>query len=248
MIPRRLHYCWFGGQPMNPLVLRCLESWRRVLPAYSIREWNETNSPLDVPYCRAAHSDGQWSRLSNYVRLHAVREEGGIYLDTDMEVLRSLDTLLGHRCFIAFQQEPESTDWVNTAAFGAEARHPFLDRCLEAIVRTFERDGVFPRQPPVTTAVLRGMGLVHYGRQECGDVSLLPHETFYPFPWYERFKPSCVTLDTYAIHHWEMSWHSTPLAKAIHALRCWRQSVTVRLGSLLGSRGVGRRPRRLDGP
>ena len=105
MIPRRIHYCWFGGQPMDPLAIRCLESWRTLLPGYELKEWNETNSPLEEPYCRAAFAARKWSRLSNYVRLHALREEGGIYLDTDMEIIRSLDPLLGHRCFVAFQQK-----------------------------------------------------------------------------------------------------------------------------------------------
>lgn len=234
MIPRRIHYCSFGGKPLTALGARCLESWRRRLPDWSVKEWNESNSPLDVPYCRAALSARKWSRLANYVRLHALREEGGVYLDTDVEILRALDPLLDAGCFLAFQQEMEHEDWVNNAVLGAVAGHPFLARCMAVTVEAFERDGVFLRSPTVTTAVLRDMGLRRYGRQRFGDVVVLPRETFYPYPWYSRFTPECVTADTYGIHHWETSWHVGPVARLVHSLRRVRHAAEERLRSSLG--------------
>lgn len=229
MIPRRIHYCWFGGQPMDPLAIRCLQSWRTLLPGYEIKEWNETNSPLEEPYCRAAFAARKWSRLSNYVRLHALREEGGIYLDTDMEIIRSLDPLLGHRCFVAFQQKNKSADWVNNAALGAGAGHSFLTRCIEATVEPFDRNGSLVRQPTMTTAVLKGLGLRSYGPQLCCGVSLLPCESFYPYPWYSKYVPACVTEHTYGIHHWEASWHSGWLSRLVHAIRRFRHSITSKM-------------------
>jgi mannosyltransferase OCH1-like enzyme len=171
----------------------------------------------------------QWSRLSNYVRLHALREEGGIYLDTDIEILRSLDPLLKYPCFVPFQQKKMSPDWINNAALGAEAGHPFLTRCLAATDEAFRLRGVFLRQPLVSTAVLKEMGLRRYDFQECGGVTILPHESFYPYPWYARFSPECITPSTYGIHHWEASWHADPLSRLIHRVRCWRHSLGARL-------------------
>jgi mannosyltransferase OCH1-like enzyme len=88
MIPRTIHYCWFGGAAKSDLNERCVDSWRRVLPGYTLKEWNESNVPLDVPYARAVYARGLWSKLSNYVRLRALYEEGGVYFDTDVEVLK----------------------------------------------------------------------------------------------------------------------------------------------------------------
>lgn len=223
MIPRRIHYCAFGSPRASALARRCMASWRRVLPGYEIVEWNESNSPLDDPYCRAALAARRWSRVSNLVRLHALHEEGGVYLDTDVEIVRALDPLLETRCFLAFQQREMDEDWVNNAVLGAEAGHPFLRRCMEHTVEAFERTGVLLRSPAVTTAVLREMGLRHYGLQECGGVTVLPRESFYPFPWYARYTPACVTADTYGIHHWEASWQSGPVRLTTHLLRrAWR--------------------------
>lgn len=238
MIPRRIHYCSFGGTPPNALHARCLASWARHLPGYSVKEWNESNSPLDVPYCRAAVAARKWSRLSNYVRLHAIHTEGGVYLDTDMELVRGLDPLLGERCFLAFQHEGRDEDWVNNAVLGAEAGHPFLASCLASTVEAFERDGVFLRSPTVTTAVLEDMGLREYGWQRIGGVTLLPSDSFYPFPWYGSFTPACVTERTYGIHHWESSWHVGPVARWIQILRRIRHATMARL--------TRRRPRHRD--
>lgn len=229
MIPRRIHYCAFGNRPMTALMTRCIASWRRHLPDYDIKRWDETNSPLDVPYCRAAVAKKQWSRLSNYVRLHALLEEGGIYLDTDMEIIRNLDPLLEHDCFVAFQQESRHKDWVNNAALGSEAGHPFLSRCIALTLKAFDGDGLMLRSPTVTTAVLVEAGLRLYGAQRCGDVSILPCETFYPFPWYSRFTPECITEQTFGIHHWATSWHVGRMARLIHSARRMRYSTINRL-------------------
>ncbi|MCX7429520.1 MAG: glycosyltransferase [Planctomycetia bacterium] len=228
MIPKTIHYCAFGPAMRTAMVSRCLESWRRHLPDYAVKEWNESNSPVDLPYCRAAMAAGRWSRLSNWVRLHALHEEGGIYLDTDVEIIRHLDPLLAHSCFLAFQQVEEDEDWVNNAVLGAEAGHPFLARCLQETISTFETEGQLVRSPVMTTRVLRQMGLIRYGLQRCEDVTLLPQESFYPYPWYSSFTPDCVTADTYCIHHWAASWHSGMIGRLLHNLRRARRSLASR--------------------
>jgi mannosyltransferase OCH1-like enzyme len=206
MIPRTIHYCWFGPNSKSALNERCLESWRRHLSDYEIKEWNETNSPLDNVYCRASHARGLWSRVANYVRLHALYTEGGIYLDTDVEVLKSFTPLLHHKCFLGFQQKEELSDWVNNAIAGAQAGHSLLRRCMELTVEAFTEAGEFSRSPTIMTRALREMGLREYGLQEIKDVAVYPAEYFYPYPWFGKFSPDCIKEETYCVHYWEGSW------------------------------------------
>src|SRR4030095_8198679 len=130
MIPRKIHYCWFGPRSMSDLNKRCLASWSSLMPDFEIKQWNETNSPLDIDYCQATHSKALWSKVSNYVRLHALNTEGGIYFDTDVEVLKTFTPLLNRKCFLAFQQHDEDVDCVNIAVLGAMPGHPFLKSCM----------------------------------------------------------------------------------------------------------------------
>lgn len=210
MIPKRVHYCWFGESPRSALNERCLASWRRMLPDYQIKEWNETNSPLDNAYCRAAHAAGSWSKLANYIRLHALHTEGGIYLDTDVEVVKSFAPLLHHKCFLGFQQQEEQLDWINNAILGAQPGHPFLQQCIALTVNAFALTGEFYRSPTVITAALKEMGLSEYGRQEVRGVAIYPTEYFYPYPWFGSFSYDCVKEETYCIHHWEGTWRKKP--------------------------------------
>jgi mannosyltransferase OCH1-like enzyme len=214
MIPKIIHYCWFGNNPLSDLNKRCIDSWRRLLPDYTIKEWNEHNSPLDNDYCRAACERGLWSKVANYVRLHALSTEGGIYFDTDVEVFKNFDPLLGHRCFVGFQLDKENDDWVNNAVLGAEAGHPFIRRCIELTVELFVDTGTFYRSPQVTTMALREIGLSRYGTQQLENgVMVFPTEYFYPYTWFEEFTPACIRKNTYAVHYWEKTWGSLPEAK-----------------------------------
>lgn len=206
MIPQTIHYCWFGRGERGALLERCMATWQKVMPDYRLKEWNETNSPLDNSYAQAAYQQKEWSRLSNYIRLHALHQEGGIYLDTDVEVVRPFTPLLHHKCFLGFQQEAEETDWINNAVMGAETGQPFLLRCMEMTFKKFEEEGVFYRSPAVNTAVLKEMGLRAYGLQEIDGVTLYPADYFYPYPWWGKFSPECITENTYCVHHWAGSW------------------------------------------
>jgi mannosyltransferase OCH1-like enzyme len=209
MIPRTIHYCWFGRGSPNALMRRCLQSWRRYMPRCEIVEWNDGNTPFDSNFVRAARRVALWAHVSDYVRLCVLQRHGGIYLDTDVELRQSLDPLRVDQCFAGFQLAQPSTDWVNNAVLGAEPGHPFLADCLQLTVRHFEVTGRFPRSPTVTTQVLRMYGLREYGLQELGGVTVYPTTHFYPYPWFESFREECVSSSTYAVHFWEGSWRRT---------------------------------------
>jgi mannosyltransferase OCH1-like enzyme len=206
MIPKKIHYCWFGNNPKDDLIKRCMTSWQSVMPDYKIKKWDETNSPLHTSYAKKAYAEELWAYLADYVRLYCLYTEGGIYLDTDVEVLKRFDPLLENRCFAGFQLREENCDWVNNAVLGSVAGHYFLERCMELTLSLFEEHNGFHISPTITTMVLKQMGLREYGRQDIGDVKLLPVEYFYPYSWLEQYRPECITENTYSVHHWAGSW------------------------------------------
>jgi mannosyltransferase OCH1-like enzyme len=154
--------------------------------------------------------------------LHALYSEGGIYLDTDVQVIKDFAPLLVKKCFLGFQQEEEQVDWVNSAILGAEREHHFLKQCMSLTQELFALTGVFPRSPAVFTTVLKGMGLKDYVVQEVKDVTVYPAEYFYPYPWFGKFTPACLTEKTYCIHHWEWSWRKknhNPVMSSLRAIK-----------------------------
>jgi mannosyltransferase OCH1-like enzyme len=206
MIPKTIHYCWFGKGRKSKLNKKCMDSWHKVLPDYTIKVWDETNSPLDNAYCRAAYAQKRWSRLSNYIRLHALHTEGGIYLDTDVEMLKKFEPFLHHTCFIGFQLREEQVDWVNTAVMGATPGHQFIQQFMDLTQKSFMETGKLYRSPMLATKILKEMGLKKYGLQEVQNVAIYPIDYFYPYPWLEQFSADCITENTCCIHHWEGTW------------------------------------------
>lgn len=219
MIPKTIHYCWFGKGPKSDLNKRCIDSWHRVMPDYEIKEWNETNSPLDNAYSQRAYAKNLWSKVSNLVRLQALYGEGGIYLDTDVEVLKSFTPLLHHNCFVGFQVKEEQVDWVANGVVGAQPGHKFLKRCVDLTQDLFAANGEFYRSPTITTMTLKEMGLKEYGPQEIEEVTIYPLEYFYPYSWTSKFSPDCIKENTYSIHHWEGTWLKKEQSKVGHPLR-----------------------------
>ena len=201
MIPPVLHYCWFGGQPLSPLAEACLASWNRHFSDGEIKRWDESTIPVDDhAYMREARKRGLWAFIADYARLMVLIEEGGIYLDTDMEMVRPFTPLLDNELFVA----DERPGRMNGAVIGATRNSPFLKACLEWM----DRDAA--KGKPSFTPIPNIMQAVY----EAGDynVSVYPPRYFYPYNPYDREQPvkqllySDVTEDTYAIHHWSASW------------------------------------------
>ena len=118
MIPKVIHYCWFGGAPLPDLALKCIDSWKKFCPDYKIVEWNENNFNLECcDFTRESYNAKKWAFLSDCARLYIVYHEGGIYLDTDVELVKSLDEVLNNDCFFG----EETSGYINTGlGFGAE--------------------------------------------------------------------------------------------------------------------------------
>ena len=211
MIPKRIHYVWVGGSlPYEQQVY--VDSWRHTNPGYKFTLWNETNIDFSNGFVKRAFDQKKWSKVADTVRLMAVLQHGGIYLDTDFRLYRSLDSLLQHQCFFGFQTKQPSKDWVANGAFGAVPGHWFVARLLAALLSMKSLPGL-PERPTTFGPKLLTKHLVHEGLKSYSpggtwvrDVYLCPTEVFYPYAFDETFHPSCITAETLGVHFWSKSW------------------------------------------
>lgn len=206
MIPKVIHYCWVGGTPLPAKQQACIASWRRVMPDAEIREWNESNYDFGAnAYMAEAYAAKKWGFVPDYARLDIVYRHGGIYLDTDVELLKPLDPLLDAP-FCGFESEKHVALGL---VFAAEAGDETVRAMRDAYDgRRFRRpDGSLDLtpSPEIQTAQLRKMGL----RDDDGTVQsvagfrVFPKEYFAP----KTLDGDCrLTANTYAIHHYEASW------------------------------------------
>ena len=206
---------------MSGLAGRCLtdrthiDGWRQVNPEWEVIGWNESNIDLSHPLIAEAYRNRKRAKVADIVRLMAVHDQGGVYLDTDIEVLRPLDSLLQHRCFFCFQGSTKESDLVANGCFGAERGHWFIKEALQTLLamRTipFGLDRPTRYGPKLITRLLRGHGLertVPEGVQ-LKDIFVCPSPVFFPYPYDGTFTPDCIKDNTLAIHYWDQSWDST---------------------------------------
>lgn len=205
MIPKKIHYCWFGRGEKSQLARKCIASWKRFCPDYEIIEWNEDNFNIDQnAYTKFCYENKKWAFLSDYVRLLVVEEFGGIYFDTDVEVLVSFDDLRKHSAFFGF----ENSESVNTGlGFGAEAHHPAIQKMLEEYASLLDGQYGTVMCPKLNTEALLKFGLQTNGRKQMlEDMAVYPVEYFNPYDSITgRLKK---TEDTYSVHWYSASWLS----------------------------------------
>ena len=106
MIPKKIHYVWVGGKKKPKDIERCIKSWKKNLKEYEIKEWNENNFDINShPFTKSAYENKKWAYVSDYIRMYALYNEGGIYLDTDNLVLDNLEKFLNDRAFVGFENK-----------------------------------------------------------------------------------------------------------------------------------------------
>ncbi|MBI4615130.1 MAG: hypothetical protein HY720_16065 [Planctomycetes bacterium] len=218
MIERKLHFVWLGGSPRGAILGRCLRSFHEHCPGFEIEEWNESRIPRD-PYLEFCLERRRWANASNYLRLWILHEHGGIYVDTDMEVLRPLDDLLETDFFAGFEGVGlcRVGEWlpdrevaiVNNAIMGSRKRNPFLARCLSQYSRIFDGgEAANLSGPHFMTYMLAGDGLPLAGWAverdlRRGEVTIHARERFYPIGWDGSGE---VGAASFTLHHWMASW------------------------------------------
>lgn len=205
MIPKVIHYCWFGKNKKGDIVKKCLQTWKEELPDYKIKCWNEDNFPICNPFVRQAYQNKKWAFVADYARLYALSNEGGIYLDTDMFIIKSFDDLLSNKCFIGF----EDADHINAAIVGSVKGHPFINACLQHY-ESLDFDTSFTI-PKVMTSVIKKYGYLKSNvHQSISEVEVFPTSYFYPYPYSDSFLGkdfrNYIKPETYAVHLWDVSW------------------------------------------
>lgn len=207
MIPKVIHYCWFGGNPLPENVKAFIATWKKYCPDYQIKEWNERNFDIhSLPYVEEAYKNKKWAFVSDVARLNALVTEGGIYMDTDVEVVRSLDTLLNNKAFLGF----EGTQYIATNMMGCEANHPFFKHFLDSYsTRKFvKEDGSLDQTTNVeeiTKLLQEKYNLQMNGKEQmAGDIHIYPTDRFSPYDYITGILKK--TPNTYTIHWFDKSW------------------------------------------
>jgi len=208
VIPKKLHFCWFGGNPYTPLVEKCMDSWKQHLPEYEFIEWNEGNFDIDSNrYVKEAYAAKKWAFVSDYVRLYALYHHGGVYVDADLEVLKPIDGFLEHSAFSGY----ESENVIPTAIMGAEKGHPWIEFLLSDYDkrRFLKDDGTYDETAnviPITELTVGKYGLELNNKLLLfGDgIAIYPTEYFCPLDFVTR--KLHITENTHTIHHFFASW------------------------------------------
>lgn len=234
MIPKTIHYCWFGGNDLPSSALRCIASWRRYFPEYEIKEWNEDNFDVYmVPYTSDSYRAKKYAFVSDYARFWILYNHGGLYFDTDVEVIRNFDHIVAVGPFMGFELNPNNPSnkrmRVNPGlGLGVQARHPFYREMLDLYaemswVSYREAKTEMPTIVDYTTELLVKKGLKKEKRVQTIDgISIYLEEVFCPLSIIDGKLRK--TSETCTVHWFEQSWQSP--------LRKYGRQVLLKLGGV----------------
>ena len=232
MFPKIIHYCWFGRNPLPPLAEKCIASWKKYLPDYEIKEWNEDNFDVNlIPYTQEAYEAKKYAFVSDYARFWILYKYGGLYFDTDVEVIRPLDDIIARGAFMGLERDCETgaTEQCEVAPGLGLGCNPGLGlgcnpglgqyrKILDfyATLHFRLQDGSLNLATIVqyTTELLRQDGLKNIpGIQKVGDIYVYPSEYFCPYNIVTKRKH--ITQNTRTIHHYMASWMNVPSSEKI---------------------------------
>ncbi len=221
-IPKVIHYCWFGKGKKSELAEKCISSWKKYCKDYEIKEWNEEKFDINSnEYVRQAYESKKYAFVTDYVRLYAIYTEGGIYMDTDVEVLKPLDEFLKHKAFSSF----ENNNMIPTGIMAGEKGNAWIKDLLDEYtnLKFIDENGNID----VTTNVVRITNLTKakydlklessFQELKNGLVTIYPFDYFCPKDW-ETGKIN-LTENSHTIHHFSGSWHDEELKKKVKKYR-----------------------------
>lgn len=195
MIPKTIHYCWFGKGPKNELIQKCIESWKTTCPDFSIVEWNEENFDIHSnPFTERMYSEKKWAFVADYARLKILEEHGGFYLDTDMLMLQSLSPLTTHACVLG----EEAKGIISAGMIGAEPHNLFIATCKAYYDDNASRVITIPR----------ALSFVFKNYPNKASLTVYPPETFYPFDaeHIKEYRGQNLGNNVIGVHLWNYSW------------------------------------------
>ena len=209
IIPKTIHYCWFGRGEKNELMKKCINSWHEFLPDYEIIEWNEDNFDINSnTYVKEAYENKKYAFVTDYVRLYVLYNYGGVYMDTDVEVIKNIDCFLKHKAFSGF----ENNNYVPTGIMASQKENKWIKILLDEYddLKFVKKDGTFDLTTNViriTNSTINNYNLVPNNTfQDLKDVVFYPHDYFCPKDW--ETGNIYITDNTYTIHHFNGSWHT----------------------------------------
>jgi len=218
MIPKIIHYCWFGRNPLPDSAQRCIDSWRKFLPDYEIKEWNEDNFDVNsIPYTEQAYKAKKYAFVSDYARFWILYHEGGLYFDTDVEIIANMDEIIARGPFMGIEQGATLDGKPMVApglGLGVEAGHPFYKKMLDVYKHHnyLNADSTYNNMTIVsyTTKELYAQGMKpSEDMQEVDGIWIYPADYFCPMD--STTGITILTERSVAIHHYDCSWmdHNT---------------------------------------
>jgi len=206
MIPKVIHYCWFGRKPLSELNQKCISSWNKYLPEYEIKVWNEDNFDVNIiAYTKTAYKRKQYAFVSDYARFWILYHFGGLYFDVDVEIIKPIDEIIARGSFMGAEH------WIPTKGinpglgFGMSPGNVIIKEILQNYNASTFVYSPFRFQKTIvgfTTEVLCKHGLVSsYQIQRVEGITIYPQEYFCPF-----HEGSQITVNTVSIHHFDGSW------------------------------------------
>lgn len=222
MIPKKLHQCWFGPSPIPDDHMQWMQGVRKIMPDYEYRLWTNDDLP-DTRFVKECIKWRKYALLSDYMRLKIIKSEGGIYLDTDVEVFKPFDPLLDCSCLLGFSQCISKSTPVSNTIIAAEAENDFVAECFEGLTWELNHRLKPAYGVKVGNVVLAKRGLNACGTQMLGNIQILDRDVLYK---------------EYCEHHFAGSWHSKKNFKSKMTSIGYR---STRAANLLAGMLTGRR-------
>lgn len=225
MIPKTLHYCWFGNGIMPKTERRCMKSWHKHLADFQFKEWNESNFDINVnQYVKEAYNERKYMFVSDYARLYALYMEGGLYLDTDCLVLKSFSPLLNQTGFTSFGGDNKE---IAAHAIAVEKGNHLIKECLDSYEgqSLYKPDGTIDGTTINVrfTEILKKYGYKDDGcEQEIEGLHIYPMTYFCPVSFLPESLPDCFSENTYCNHIWSdprLKLERNPIFKKLRALK-----------------------------
>ena len=210
-IPKKIHYCWFGGNPLPDEAKKCIRSWKRHCPDYEIIQWDEGNFDVNCnAYCRQAYENKKWAFVTDYARLWILYHYGGVYFDTDVKVIKSFDKFLKHPCFVGIEKSKLYVNVNTGVGMGAEQGN----EVVKALLNSYENiPFIVNGKQDITTCtvrnteVLKQFGYQHEDAfQQLQGIAVYPSEYFSPMDMESGIIYK--TKNTHSIHLYNLSWTS----------------------------------------
>ena len=202
MIPKVIHYCWFGGKPLPKSAIKCINSWKKFFPDYEIREWNESNFNVNmIPYTKEAYAAKKYAFVSDFARFWVLHEHGGVYFDTDVEVIRPMDDIIETGSFMGAETPKNVAPGLGLAT---TPHHPFYKRYLE-----YYSDKHFTPEQPTMCRVVTDWWIEEGWKTNCtiqtiAGITIYPPDYFCPQAMIGA--PIYITENTRSIHHFDANW------------------------------------------